>query len=130
MASLSIAQPHSLKSPLWVPVTIKGKEVKAVVDTGSTFTLMQESLWRQLGGAASARTPTTPQRFIMADGKVHQAMNQSIINYKWLGKMCRGETYIMKDAHLTFGLISGLDFLQPAEAILDIGQNRYGLKTD
>ncbi len=48
MASLSIAQPHSLKSLLWVPVTIKGKEVKAVVDTGSTFTLMQESLWKQL----------------------------------------------------------------------------------
>ncbi len=66
----------------------------------------------------------------MADGKVHQAMNQSIINYKWQGKMCRVETYIMKDAHLAFDLISGLDFLQAAEAILDIGQNRYGLKTE
>ncbi len=49
LAGLSIAQPHADTSLLLVPVTIKGTEVKAVLDTGSTYTLMQENLWKQLG---------------------------------------------------------------------------------
>lgn len=88
LAGLSIAQPHSLTSLLLVPVTVKGKEVKAVLDTGSTYTLMQENLWRQLGSAASSLLPNSQQRFIMADGKVHLAINQSSISYKWHDKVC------------------------------------------
>lgn len=128
LVGLSIVQPHSLTSLLLVPVTIKGKEVKAVLDTGSTYTLMQENLWR-LGGAASL-TPNSPQRFIMADGKVHQAINQSSISYKWHGKVCSVDTYITKGAHLAFPRSAGLDFLRAAEALLDVGEGRYGLKTE
>ncbi|RXN17379.1 Retrovirus-related Pol poly from transposon [Labeo rohita] len=128
LAGLSIAQPQPLNSLLLVPITVKGKEVKAVLDTGSTYILMQESLWRQLGGDTSSLTPTSPQRFIMADGKVHQATNQSTIN-KWQDKVCSVDTYILKDAHLAFPLIAGLDFLRVAGALLDVGQSRYGFKT-
>lgn len=35
----------------------------------------------------------------------------------------------MKDAHLAFPLIAGLDFLQDTEALLDMGQSRYSLET-
>ncbi|KAL0152397.1 hypothetical protein M9458_052120 [Cirrhinus mrigala] len=129
LAGLSIAQPQPLNSLLLVPITVKGKEVKAVLDTGSTYTLMQESLWRQLGGDTLSLTPTSPQRFIMADGKVHQATNQRTLNYKWQDKICSVDTYILKDAHLAFPLIAGLDFLRVAGALLDVAQSRYGLKT-
>ncbi|KAL0159071.1 hypothetical protein M9458_047147, partial [Cirrhinus mrigala] len=129
LAGLSIAQPQPLNSLLLVPITVKGKEVKAVLDTGSTYTLMQESLWRQLGGDTSSLTPTSPQRFIMVDGKVHQATNQSTVNYKWQDKVCSVDTYILKDVHLAFPLIAGLDFLRVAGALLDVGQSRYSLKT-
>ncbi|GAA6082895.1 uncharacterized protein LOC125141425 [Tachysurus ichikawai] len=44
LAGVSIAQPHALSSLLLVLVTVKGKEVRAVLDTGSTYTLMQENL--------------------------------------------------------------------------------------
>lgn len=36
----------------------------------------------------------------------------------------------MKDAHLAFPLLAGLDFLRAAGAILDLTQNRYGLETE
>ncbi|KAL0152249.1 hypothetical protein M9458_051972 [Cirrhinus mrigala] len=65
----------------------------------------------------------------MADGKVHQATNQSTINYKWQDKICSVDTYILKDAYLPFPLIAGLDFLRVAGALLDVGQSRYSLKT-
>ncbi|XP_051980590.1 uncharacterized protein LOC127641718 [Xyrauchen texanus] len=128
LAGLSMAQPHPMTSLLVVPITIKGQEVKAVLDTGSTYTLIQESLWRQLGGETKPDPPGPLQRFIMADGKMHQAINKKTVCYEWHDKVCRLDTYIMKDAHLAFPLIAGLDFLRAAEAIVDVGQWRYGLK--
>jgi len=104
--------------------------MKAVLDTGSTFTLMQETLWRQLGGEATTRTTDPPERFIMADGKVHQAVDQRNITYRWHNKVCKQNTFIMKDAHLAFPLLAGLDFLRAAGAILELAQNRYGLGTE
>ncbi|KAL0173119.1 hypothetical protein M9458_033430, partial [Cirrhinus mrigala] len=43
LAGLSIAQPQPLNSLLLVPITVKGKEVKAVLDTGPTSTLTGEN---------------------------------------------------------------------------------------
>lgn len=50
LAGVTIAQPHPVSSLLVVSVRVNGKEVKAVLDTGSTYTLMQENLWKQLKG--------------------------------------------------------------------------------
>lgn len=36
----------------------------------------------------------------------------------------------MKDAHLAFLLLDGLDFLRAARAILELAQNRYGLEAE
>lgn len=36
----------------------------------------------------------------------------------------------MKESHLAFALIVGLDFLNGKIAILAVGNNRYGLKTE
>ncbi|KAI2644983.1 Transposon Ty3-I Gag-Pol polyprotein [Labeo rohita] len=47
LAGVTLAQPHPLTSLLVVPVKVNGQEVKAVLDTGSSYTLMQENLWKQ-----------------------------------------------------------------------------------
>ncbi|KAI2647185.1 Transposon Tf2-9 polyprotein [Labeo rohita] len=130
LAGLSIAQPHLTTSLLLIPVVVRGREMKAVVDTGSTFTLMQETVCRQLGGDATTRTASPPQKLIMADGKVHQALDQKNISYQWHNKVCKLNTFIMKDAHLAFPLLVGLDFLRAAGAILELAQNKYGLEAD
>lgn len=39
---------------------------------------MQENLWKQPGGDAPVGRSDSPQRFIMADGKIHQAMDQEV----------------------------------------------------
>lgn len=45
-------QAHPVTSLLVVPVKVNGQEVKAVIQTGSTFTLMQDKLWNQLKSEA------------------------------------------------------------------------------
>ncbi|XP_047670887.1 uncharacterized protein LOC125141425 [Tachysurus fulvidraco] len=130
LAGVSIAQPQVLSSLLLVPVTVKGKEVSAVLDTGSTYTLMLENFWLQLTGETPTSTSRSTQRFIMADGKIHQAVEKRTVSYKWHEKECGVDTYIMKDAHLAFPLIAGLDFLTATGAILEVGRCRYALDTE
>ncbi|GAA6072915.1 uncharacterized protein LOC125141425 [Tachysurus ichikawai] len=91
---------------------------------------MQENLWQQLTGEAPTSTSRSSQRFIMADGKVHQAVEKRTVSYKWHEKECRVDTYIIKDAHLAFPLKAGLDFLTATGAILEVGQHRYALSTE
>ncbi len=66
----------------------------------------------------------------MADGKIHQAIDQMSIQYKWHGKEYMLNTYIMKDSHLAFPLLAGLNFLTATGKILEVEQNSYGLKTE
>lgn len=127
LAGVTLAHAHSVTSLLVVPVKVNAQEVKAVFDTRSTFTLMQEKLWNQLKGEAQSVITSIPQRFVMADGTIHQTRDLQKIHYQWQNKDCCGNTYILKDTHLAFPLISGLDFLSATGAILEIGQGRYGL---
>ncbi len=39
------------------------------------------------------------------------------------------DTYILKNTHLAFPLIAGLDFLNATGAVLEVGQGRYGLRS-
>ncbi len=68
LAGVTLAQPHPVTSLLVIPV-----RVKAVLDTGSSYTLMQESMWKQLKTGSPPVINSVPQRFIMADGTIHQS---------------------------------------------------------
>ncbi|RXN33321.1 Transposon Ty3-I Gag-Pol [Labeo rohita] len=124
LAGVTLAQPHSVTSLLIVPVRVNGQEVKAVIDTGSSYTLMRENLWKQLKMETSSVIPSTPQRFIMADGTIHQSRDLQKLHYQWHDQECTLDTYILKNTHLAFPLIAGLDFLTATGAVLEVGQGR------
>ncbi len=46
-------------------------------------------MWRQLEGDVTTRTSDPPQKFIMADGKVNQAIDKKNISYKWHNTVCK-----------------------------------------
>lgn len=132
-AELSVVQHQSYNKQqhnlLLVPITIRGRQGEAVLDTGSTFTLMKESLWRQVTSAEEGFLPVERQRFVMADGTVHQALGKKTIHLDWHGKQWAVEVHVMEDRHLAFSVILGLDFLIMTGAILNLAKNSYGLKT-
>ncbi len=129
LAGVTLAQPHPVTSLLVIPVRVNGQEVKAVLDTGSSYTLMQESLWKQLKTESPPVINSVPQRFIMADGTIHQSRDLRKLQYHWHDQECSVDTYILKNTHLAFPLIAGLDFLNATGAVLEVGQGRYGLRS-
>ncbi|XP_053367574.1 uncharacterized protein LOC128541256 [Clarias gariepinus] len=69
-------------------------------------------------------------KFVMADGKTHQAQTQRRLSYNWHTIECELDTYVMSNSHLAFPLIVGLDFLKATGATLDVARGEYGLKTE
>ncbi|KAL0151927.1 hypothetical protein M9458_052779, partial [Cirrhinus mrigala] len=83
LAGVTQAQPHPLTSLLVVPVKLNGQEMKVVLDTGSSYTLMQENLWKQLKEESPSVITSTPQRFIMAAGTIHQSRDLQKLQFMW-----------------------------------------------
>ncbi|KAL0151249.1 hypothetical protein M9458_053440 [Cirrhinus mrigala] len=90
---------------------------------------MQENLWKQLKKESPSVITSTPQRFIMADGTIHQSRDRQKLQYLWHDQECLVDTYTLKNTHLAFPLIAGLDFLSATGAILEMAQGRYGLRS-
>ncbi|KAL1280056.1 hypothetical protein QQF64_014656 [Cirrhinus molitorella] len=90
---------------------------------------MQESSWKQLKPGSPSVMTSTPQRFIMADGTIHQSRDLQKLHYKWQDQECLLDTYILKNTHLAFPLIVGLDFLSATGAVLEVGEGRYGFRS-
>lgn len=111
---------------LRVVLGVCGKQVEAILDTGSTFTLMQYQLWEALAG------PGEPMRhfnrtFVLADGKTQTSEGRVPITYEWHGMMWTVDTYVMANKQLAFPLILGLDFLGQTGVRLHVGEQNYEL---
>lgn len=90
---------------------IRGKQVEAILDTGSTFTLMQRQLWEVMAKPGEQLRKHFNRTFILADGKAQTSEGRVHITYEWHGMMWTVDTYVMADQQLAFPLILGLDFL-------------------
>ena len=123
--ALAEAEPPPL---LVVPMETRGYTGEAVVDTGSTYTLMQNSLWQQLTRPGERMVIGEDRPFVLADGKAHTAMGMVKLAYVWHGSVWAVETYIMDDRHLTFPLILGLNFMVRTGVQINVAEREYGLK--
>lgn len=106
-----------------------GQEITAILDTGSTFTLIQESVWKRLRcKRVEASKTLSSQKFIMADGTVHHSRDHQSMSFEWHGEKYKVGAFIMRDSHLAFPVIIGLDFLKLAKVVVDLEQGRYGIR--
>lgn len=132
-ADVSVVQPHSVEkieqTLLFVPISIQGHHLQAVVDTGSTYTLMRETVWNKVSSSDERFSWKDRQRFALADGTVHQAKGRKIVSVRWHDIAYDVPVYVMEDQHLAYPLIVGLDFLAHAGVVIDLNQHSYGIKT-
>lgn len=121
-------QPLPKLSLLVVNIETRGFHGPALLDTGCTFTLMQETLWRKISRPGEVLDSAHNQKFSLADGQSHRALGRIQLTYLFHDEIWFLDTYILADSHLSFPIILGLDFMEKTCTQIDIPNKKYGVK--
>lgn len=109
---------------LSLPLLVRGRYFQALVDTGSSLPLIQESCWRQLGHKK--------QKFKLWSNFQASQWSSIICYGRWgceceLQRRYEVELFIMKEDDLTITMVLGMDFLVTSGINLAIGNALYTL---
>ncbi|KAK9981899.1 hypothetical protein ABG768_001422 [Culter alburnus] len=116
--------------PLALPVTIKNYRCQAVLDTGSTYSLLQESYWKKLKSSMETWLSSRGQTFSLANGHVQTALGKVIWNCTLHGHQYPFSAFVMKDQDLTLPVILGLEFLMDSGIQIDFKDRTYVLSEE
>lgn len=114
-------------SLLVIPIEIRKAKGDAVLDTGSTFTLIKESLWRQIAQPGESLQNCDSQAFVMADGQESRAIGKIPLMMNLHDVLYRVDTYVLKDESLYMPILLGLDFLRATQMTIQPHQGKYWL---
>ena len=115
-------------SLLAVPLSIRSFQGPALLDTGSTFSLMQDKLWQQIKKPHETLMPCGNQEFALANGTAKQALGRAQCTLDLHNSFWTHSMYVLDDKDLAFPIILGLDFLQKTGLRLDFLRGTYGVK--
>ncbi len=107
-----------------LPILLRNRYLQAVIDTGSTLSLIQESCWRQLENHEVWKS-SNGQNFLLANGQSQTALGKSDWECELQGKTFKLTLYVMRDSDLTVPIILGMDFLMTSGIILDFKNLQY-----
>ncbi len=112
---------------LTLPITIRGRQYQAILDTGSTYSLVQESCWHQLKSNHEALQSSRGQSFSLANGYVQSALGKVVWQGTTHGHNYPLRAYVMRDCDLAFSVVLGLEFLRTSGIIIDFKNSTYSL---
>lgn len=118
----SVVQPEMLT----LPIVLRSRYFQAMIDTGSTLSLIQESCWKQLRQQETCK-PSQGQSFLLANGQKQTAIGKLRWECELHGRTMDLTLYIMRDADLTVPIILGMDFMLSSGIILDFRRSQYRL---
>lgn len=101
------------------PIIIRDSYIIAIVDTGSTFSLIQQSLWKQLSPWEEC------QSFLLANGQRQNSLGKVSWSCEIQGQSVYVTFFIMQDSDLTVPVILGIDFLLESRMVLDFHKAEY-----
>ena len=113
--------------PIMLPMLLKSYHCWSLLDTGCTYTLVQESLWRRLKGPSEGLKSCHNGAFMLADGQINNAIGHATFDCVFHGQQYTVDVKIMKDEHLAFPVVTGLDFMFLTGLILDFKNSRYAI---
>lgn len=104
-ANTRVVQPVSKDEPTLfnvvnIPIILRRRFCSAMVDTGSTLTLMRESLWKQLSQGEPCES-SEGQVFMLANGQRHKAIGRVQWQCEIQGQRLQLTIFILRDRDLT-----------------------------
>jgi hypothetical protein len=109
-----------------IPTILRDRFFSAMVDTGSSLSLIQESAWKQLNHGEPSQ-PSKGQTFMLANGQRQTATGKVTWQCKMQGQKFALTLFILKDRDLTVPVILGMDFLLHSGIVLDFSKAQYSL---
>lgn len=107
-----------------IPIVLRDRYFVAMVDTGSTLSLIQESCWRQLCRKESY-DPSVGQLFMLANGQRQTAIGKVNWQCEIQGRRVDLTLFILKDTDLTVPILLGMDFLLATGIVLNFHKAQY-----
>ncbi len=102
------SEAHDFKN-ITIPLILRNSYVFAIVDTGSTFSLIQKSLWKKLSGHEDYQS-SGDQMFLLANGQRQSSLGKDNWDCEVQGQKMNVTFYVMQDSDLTVPIILGIDF--------------------
>ncbi|KAL6487671.1 hypothetical protein MHYP_G00042970 [Metynnis hypsauchen] len=119
---------QSAKS-LTLPLVIREQQLSAMVDTGSTFSLICEVCWNGLRKNSELWQPSNGQTFLLANGQSQRAKGRVDLECRLHDSKFCHPFYVMANQDLAFPIILGLDFLRTTGLTLDFLHSTYVMPT-
>ncbi|KAI4877208.1 hypothetical protein NFI96_028664, partial [Prochilodus magdalenae] len=116
--------PAQTKS-LILPLEMREWSVAAVVDTGSSYSLIREAWWDTVRREGEHWKSSEGQAFLLANGLHQEAKGKVELECYLHGQNYHHSFYVMSNQDLAFPAILGLDFLRSVGMVLDFQHNSY-----
>ena len=100
----------------------------AILDTGSSYTLVNEKIWKGIKGQQDALKPWTRGPLYLADGEVRQPLGWSDMDLTLKTQTVTLPCVVLPASSLAFPAVVGLDFIFFSGLQFDVSENSYWFK--
>ena len=122
-SEISVTPPGSSSSPLQliVPITIGTWHWKAIVDTGASYTLIHEYLWKVLKGTKEVLQPWTEGPLYLANGEATTPIGWENLTMALHGHVSTLPVAVWGPKALAYSVVLGLNFISSVGMIINRG---------
>nr|XP_055038275.1 uncharacterized protein LOC129426109 [Misgurnus anguillicaudatus] len=113
---------------LVIPINIASWSGKAILDTGATYTMIHESLWKKLAMPDELK-PWTLGPLYLANGQGEIPLGWLPLQLMLHGKTCTLPVVVLSPQALAYTVVAGLDFIFFTGLQINVTDRKYSFKS-
>ena len=131
MPEMSCTSQDSSSSPLQllVPISISTWRGKAIVDTGASYTLIHEYLWKELKGSKDVIQPWNEGPLYLANGEAATPIGWGDLTMALHGHVSTLPVAVLGPKALAYSIVLGLNFISSVGMIINVADKEYSFKS-
>nr|XP_055053112.1 uncharacterized protein LOC129438391 [Misgurnus anguillicaudatus]XP_055053113.1 uncharacterized protein LOC129438391 [Misgurnus anguillicaudatus] len=125
----SSGNPTCIPQQLIVPLSLGSWQGKAIVDTGASYTLIHESLWKSLTPVHPELQPWTRGPLYLANGNAEVPLGWTNLEIHLHNQTFTIPAAVLPTHALAYAIVLGLDFIFFSGLQLNVIDQKYSFKT-